>query len=161
MKKIAYVSLVGLALALAVLNVARADTDPPKAWQEVRALVVRFNDAQNAHNLDVVGALLLNSPDFVLSLGPDQIRGHDAAVSRLTSLYQNLSLNVLPDYSALNIQLAGSNQANVTMPTQFKTSLPGGDTVMTQSVMHLRAIKTPEGWRFASMTADTAPAATL
>lgn len=158
MKKMAYASLVGLALVLAVLNVARADTDPPKAWQEVRALVVRFNDAQNAHNPDVVGALLLNSPDFALSVGPDQIRGHDAAVSRLGALYQNLSLSVLPDYGALDIQLAGSNEANVTMPTQFRTSVPGGDTVMTQSVVHERVVKTQQGWRIASMTADPAPA---
>jgi hypothetical protein len=161
MKKIAYACLASLALVMGAAGVAKADTDPPKAWQDVRALVVRFNDAQNAHNLDVIGALMLDSPDFIWSAGPYTARGRDAAVGRLAAMYQTATWSVLPDYGSLNIALIGSDQADVTLPAQFKAEVPGQDTITTLSLVHERAVKTPQGWRIASVAMQPAPMASL
>jgi len=158
MKKIAFASFMGLALAMSMVSMARADADPPKAWQDVRALVVRFNDAQNAHNLDVIGALLVNSPDFVWAVGPTVQHGRDAALGQLAAMYQAANWSVLPDYGALNIQLLGDDQADVTLPTQFKATTPLQDTTM-QAVVHERAIKTSEGWRLSAVAVQPQPAA--
>lgn len=158
MKKIAFASFMTLALATSMVSMARSDTDPPKAWQDVRALVVRFNDAQNAHNLDVIGALMMNSPDFVWAVGSTVQHGRDAALGQLAAMYQQANWSVLPDYGALNIQLLGDDQADVTLPAQFKTTTPLQDTTI-QAVLHERAIKTPEGWRLASVAVQLEPVA--
>jgi len=160
MKKIILASVFGLAALIATASATRADTDPPKAWQDVRALVVRFNDAQNAHNLDVVSALLLNSPSFVWEAGPVIEAGHDATIEKLAQVYRG-DWRVLPDYGSLNIQLLGPNVAEIAVQTEFKTAPPGGDVVNTESLVRERAVRTPEGWRLASVAVDPAPAAML
>ncbi|HXQ23851.1 MAG TPA: hypothetical protein VN812_19380 [Candidatus Acidoferrales bacterium] len=152
MKKIALAVFACLALAPAWDQPARAQADPPKAWQDVRALVVRFNDAQNSHDLDVIGALLLDSPAFTWADGPVTLQGHDAAVSRLAAMYQSGSWSVLPDYGSLNIRLVGPDAADVTLPAQFKEDIPNQDTFVTSSVVYERAVRTPEGWRLSSVT---------
>lgn len=160
MRKTSIAVALGLALALGAIAAARADTDPPKDWQDVRALVVRFNDAQNAHNIDVISVLLLNSPTFVWTTGSGAQLGHDDAVNRLASLYQNTgnTFSVLPDYGSLTIQLVSPAEAAISFQTQFKTSPPGQDTQTTTSVVRERAVKTPQGWRLASV--DTTPSPT-
>jgi hypothetical protein len=160
MKKIVFAAAFGLALIVGAAGVARADTDPPKAWQDVRALVVRFNDAQNAHNLDVVGALMLNSPEFVWSAGNDVELGRDAALNKLARIYQG-DWRVLPDYGNLSIQLVSPTEAYVTAPTEFKFAPPGQDVVTTQSVVRERVVLTPQGWRLARIATDPPPAAFL
>ena len=160
MKKIILATAIGLALTLVTASATRADTDPPKAWQDVRALVVRFNDAQNAHNLDVVDALMLNSPDFVWSAGNILELGHDAALGKLAQVYQG-DWRVLPDYGALSIQLVSPSEAYITAPTEFKTALPGQDVMTTESVVRERAVLTPAGWRLARIATDPPPAALL
>jgi hypothetical protein len=160
MKKIILATAFSLALTLAAASAARASDGPPKAWQDVRALVVRFNDAQNAHNLDVVGALMLNSPDFVWEAGNVVELGHDAAVNKLAQIYQG-DWRVLPDYGALSIELVTPTQADVTMPTEFKSAPAGQDVVTTESVVRERAVLTPQGWRLVRIATDPPPAAFL
>jgi len=160
MKKIILATAFGLALALAAASAVRADADPPKAWQDVRALVVRFNDAQNAHNLEVVGALMLNSPDFAWEAGHVVELGHDAALNKLAQIYQG-DWRVLPDYGALAIQLTSPTEAEVTVPTEFKSAAPGQDVVTTESIVRERAVLTPQGWRLALIATDPPPAAFL
>ncbi|HME80532.1 MAG TPA: nuclear transport factor 2 family protein [Candidatus Eremiobacteraceae bacterium] len=152
MKKIASAILACLAASLVLPAVARASDDPPKAWQDVRALVVRFNDAQNSHDLDVIGALLLDSPDFTWADGPLTLRGHDAAMSQLAAMYQSATWSVLPDYGSLNIRLLSPDAADVSLPAQFKEDVANQDTLVTRSVVYERAIRTPQGWRLASVT---------
>ena len=139
------------------MSQARA-ADPPKAWQDVRALVVRFNDAQNVHNIDVVGALLLDSPNTWFAAGQAVQVGHDAAVRKLAQAFEG-DWRVLPDYSQLSIQLTSPTQADVTVPTEFKSAVPGSDVVTTESMVRERAVLTQDGWRLASVTIDPAPAA--
>ncbi|MBV8222409.1 MAG: hypothetical protein JO293_03545 [Candidatus Eremiobacteraeota bacterium] len=150
------------ALSLTILAImaadARAASDPPKAWQDVRALVVRFNDAQNVHNIDVSGALLLNSPEVSLTAGPVLAVGHDAAVNALVRAYAG-DWRVLPDYGRLSIQLTSPTQADVSVPVEFKTAAPGQDITTTESMVRERAVLTPDGWRLASIAIDPAPAA--
>lgn len=160
MKKIILATAFGLALTIIAASAARAATDPPKAWQDVRALVVRFNDAQNSHNLDVVGALMLNSPDFVWSAGNVVELGRGAAINKLAQVYQG-EWRVLPDYGALDIQMVSPTEASVTVPTEFKSAPLGQDLVTTESVVRERAVLTPEGWRLARIATDPAPAAYL
>jgi hypothetical protein len=151
MKKIAFAIFACVALALGLNQPARAQPDPPKAWQDVRALVVRFNDAQNAHDLDVIGALLLDSPSFTWADGSETLQGHDAAVNRLAAMYQSGAWSVLPDYGSLNIRLVSPDAADVTLPAQFKEDIPNQDTLVTSSVVYERAVRTPEGWRLSSV----------
>jgi hypothetical protein len=158
MKKISIAVALGLALLAAGTAAARADTDPPKAWQDVRALVVRFNDAQNAHNLDVASQLLLNSPDLEWTEGGLTLRGHDAAVNRLAQLYSGI-FAVLPDYGQMTISLVGPDEAKVSMPVTYGFGQPGTAPNTTQSILSARAVKTAVGWRLAQVEHEPAPIA--
>jgi hypothetical protein len=150
MKKVVFVMLAGLALATSIPAVTRATNDPPKGWQDVRALVVRFNDAQNAHNLDVIGALMTDSPRFEWSFGQYQQHGRDAALAQLAGMYQRADWSILPDYGNLDIHMTGSSSADITMPVQYKASTPAQDATLT-ALVHEQAVKTPDGWRLSSL----------
>lgn len=138
---------------------ARADADPPKSWQEVRALIARFMDAQNAHNLDVTGALLWNSPDFQMQAPDALIRGHDEAVTRFNALYQGM-WRLSPDYSGLDIKITSPGRAQFTVPVEYKTGEANGDPITTQSILQASAIRTGDGWRIASIMPQPPPVTT-
>ena len=150
MKKIVFAMLAGLVLAASVPAIARAANDPSKGWQDVRALVVRFNDAQNAHNLDVIGALMTDSPRFEWSFGQYQQHGRDAALAQLAGMYQRADWSILPDYGNLDIHMTGSSSADITMPVQYKASTPAQDATLT-ALVHEQAVKTPDGWRLSGL----------
>jgi hypothetical protein len=154
--KIAYVAIIALALAMAAASAARAAADPPKAWQDVRALVVRFNDAENSNNSGVLSALLLDSPDLMWSNGVATARGHEAVVAQLPFLYGS-TMRILPDYSELTIDLLSPTEADVRMPTQFRSDGLLSDAVLTSTVIRERAVKTQDGWRLSSIDTQPAP----
>ena len=158
MKKISIVVALGLVLFAAGTAIARPDSDPPKAWQDVRALVVRFNDAQNAHNLDVASALLLDSPYLRWTEGSFTLLGHDAAVGRLAQLYAGV-FDVMPDYGQMNIVLVGSDEAQVAVPIRYGSGLPGSSPTTVQSFLTARAVRTPVGWRLAEVRHEPTPIA--
>ena len=156
LRAFAYAAFLTLALGTAAASTARADADPPKAWQDVRALVVRFNDAQNSQNSGVLSALLLDSPDLNWSSGIVSARGHEAVVAQLPFLYGG-TMTVLPDYGALTIDLLSPIAADVTMPTLFRSESLLSDTVLTTSVVREHAVKTADGWRLSSIDTQPAP----
>src|SRR5271166_2266834 len=156
MRKIACAGIVSLVLALAMASAARAAADPPKAWQDVRALVVRFNDAENSQNSGVLSALLLDSPSLSWSNGVNTALGHDAVIAQLPFLYGSM-MSILPDYSALTIDVLSPTEADVTMPTQFRSESLMSDAVMTSSLVRGGAVKTPDGWRLSSIDTQPAP----
>lgn len=160
MKRISIAAVLGLALFAAGTAIARPDTDPPKAWQDVRALVVRFNDAQNAHNLDVAGALLLDSPYLQWTEGSITLRGHDAALRRLAQLYASI-FDVMPDYGQMTIDMLGSDEARVAVPVRYGTGVPGSGPTTVASFMTARAVRTPSGWRLAEVSHEPVPIAAL
>ncbi len=149
-------ALITLSLATAAASVARADADPPKAWQDVRALVVRFNDAENSQNTGVLSALLLDSPDLSWSSGLATERGHLAVSALLPDLYGS-TMTVLPDYGNLTINLLSSTEADVMMPTQFRSESLQSDPMMTSSMVREHAVKTADGWRLVSIDTQPAP----
>jgi len=156
MRAIVCAAFITLSLAAAAASVARADADPPKAWQDVRALVVRFNDAENSQNTGVLSALMLDSPDLSWSSGVATERGHMAVSALLPDLYGS-TMTVLPDYGNLTIDLLSPTEADVTMPTQFRSESLLSDAVTTSSMVRERATKTPDGWRLVSIDTQPAP----
>ncbi|MBV8171839.1 MAG: nuclear transport factor 2 family protein [Candidatus Eremiobacteraeota bacterium] len=154
MKKIACAALAGLALAASIPSIGHAANDPSKSWQDVRALVVRFNDAQNAHNLDVIGALMTDSPNFQWSFGQYQQRGKDAALAQLAGMYQRADWSVLPDYGNMDIRMTGPSSANIDMPVQYKASTAAQDTTLT-AMVHEEAVRTSAGWRLSGVQVQT------
>jgi SnoaL-like domain len=153
-----YAGAAALAGAGLAPSLARA-ADPSKSWQQVRALVARFVDAQNAHNLDVTSALLWDSPDFEMQIPDSTVRGHAAAVDRFTALYQGM-WRLSPDYGSLDIQIVDPDHAVVTVPVEYKTGETNGDPVTTQSVLAARVVYTAVGWRIASLAPNPPPVTT-
>jgi hypothetical protein len=156
LRKFVHAACITVALMTAAASVARAGADPPKAWQDVRALVVRFNDAENSQNSGVLSALLLDSPDLNWSSGISNARGHEAVVAQLPFLYGG-TMTVLPDYGALTIDLLSPIAADVTMPTLFRSESLLSDAVMTTTVVREHAVKTADGWRLSSVDTQPAP----
>ena len=138
---------IALLFALGVMFSGPAVSAPE---DEVKASFERFVTAQNAHDASAVRDLLLDSPNFVWITRGTTIWGRDAAMKRFETLYQGtwrLSL----DSSSLKIIMLGDSAAQVYAAITFTTGAPGQPAQDGPTLMNQTWVKTPGGWRVASI----------
>lgn len=117
---------------------------------EVKALFERFVAAQNAHDANAVRDLLLDSPNFLWITRGTTIWGRDAAMKRFETLYQG-TWRLAPDSSSLKIIMLGDNTAQLYASIMFTTGAPGQPAQDGPTLMNQIWVKTPSGWRVASI----------
>ncbi len=126
-----------LALLLLVLSVA------PAAWagpeDEIRTLFDRFVAAQNAHDLTAVRGLLWDSARFLWVTRGTPIWGREAALKRFEAL------------SELHVTMFSNDVAQLYVPIVFTIGPPGQPAQTTRFLMNQTIIKTPAGWKVASI----------
>ena len=117
---------------------------------DVKASFERFVTAQNARDANAVRDLLLDSPDFLWITRGTTIWGRDAAMKRFETYYQGtwrLSL----DSSSLKILMLGDSAAQLYAAILFTTGAPGQPPQDGLTLMNQTWVKTPAGWRVASV----------
>jgi len=124
---------------------------------EVRAQLDRFIAAQNAHDLNAVSELLLDSPSFLWITRGMPVWGREAALKRFEVLYQGTwKLEARQD--ELKVTMLHANVAQIFLPIVFTIGAPNQPAQMTRSLMNQTIIvKTPNGWKTASILPIPAP----
>jgi Domain of unknown function (DUF4440) len=140
-------------LALFVTSgVANASTE-----EEVRTTFDQFVAAQNAHDLAAVGRLLLDSPGFLWITRGTPIWGYAAALQRFESLYKG-TWYLEPKKDELKITMLRDDVAQLYVPIMFTIGPAGQTPAPTRFLMNQVLIKTPGGWKVASILPIPAPA---
>jgi ketosteroid isomerase-like protein len=125
--------------------------------QEVRATFDRFVAAQNAHDVKAVESLLLASPDFLWITRGTPVWGADAALKRFSALYEG-TWRLEPDTSGLRVIMIGDAAAQIYIPIVFMIGAPGQQAQPTRFLFNQVLVKTPSGWKVASILPIPAPA---
>ncbi len=137
-----------LAWLLLVLPVA------PAAWagpeDEIRTLFDRFVTAQNAHDLSAVRGLLWDSARFLWVTRGTPIWGREAALKRFEALYQG-TWRLEANAAELRVTMLSHDVAQLYVPIVFTIGPPGQPAQTTRFLMNQTIIKTPAGWKVASI----------
>jgi ketosteroid isomerase-like protein len=124
---------------------------------EVRATFERFVAAQNAHDVNAVESLLLNSPDFLWITRGTPVWGPDPALKRFAALYEG-TWRLDPEASSLKMTMLGNGAAQLYVPIMFTIGAAGQPAQPTRFLMNLILVKTPGGWKVSSILPIPAPA---
>lgn len=146
----ARIGLVFVACLFFAGNAASAPED------DVKAQFDRFVAAQNAHDANAVRELLLDSPNFLWITRGTTIWGRDAAINRFESYYQG-TWHLAPDSSTVRIFMLSETAAQLYVSIMFTTGAVGQPAQATPVLMNQTFVKTPSGWRVASLLPISLP----
>jgi len=127
---------------------------------DVKATFDRFVAAQNAHDVSAVRDVLLDSPNFLWVTRGVPIWGRDAALKRFETLYQG-TWKLSPDTANLKVVLVTDTTAQLFVPIMFNIGPPGQPAPDAPFLMNQTLVKTPGGWRIASILPIPLPGPTL
>jgi uncharacterized protein (TIGR02246 family) len=146
-----------LAASVLAVSATRVMASPE---DDVRAVFDQFVTAQNAHDINGVRELLLDSPNFLWVTRGAPVWGRDAALKRFEMLYQG-TWKLSPDSTALKAVLLTDTTAQIHVPITFNIGLAGQTAPDAPFLMNQTLVKTAVGWRIANILpiALTAPAA--
>jgi ketosteroid isomerase-like protein len=118
--------------------------------QELRATVERFVTAQNAHDLNAVGAILFDSPNFLWITRGTPVWGRSDALGRFQTLYAG-TWHLEPDWAALRIVVAEPHVAEIFVPIAYTIGAPEQPAQETQFLMNMVLTKQSTGWKVAAI----------
>jgi uncharacterized protein (TIGR02246 family) len=145
------------AVVLVVVVLASASVVGAAPEDEVRTVIDRFVTAQNAHDLAAVAELLWDSPQFLWVTRGAPIWGRQPALTRFEALYRG-TWRLEPVLSELRIVLVSDGVAQIYVPIMFTIGAPGQEAQKTRFLMNQVLLKTPTGWKVASILPIPAPA---
>jgi len=141
-----------LVLILAALGHEAASAGPR---EEVRATYERFVVAQNAHDLDRVRALLLDSPQFLWVSDGRSVWGREAMLARMASFQEAEVWSVAPALDEAVAVEVGADGAYLHLPlTVVIGSAKAPDRL--RFLVSMLCVRTPDGWRIAALFTTTA-----
>jgi ketosteroid isomerase-like protein len=125
--------------------------------EEARTLFEQFVAAQNAHDLDAVGQLLLDSKDFIWITRGTAIWGRDAALQRFKALYQG-TWRLEPTTAELKVVHLGNDAVHLYVPVTFMIASAGQTAQPSKFLMNQILVRTAQGWKIASILPILVPA---
>ena len=137
-----------------ILSVAPASAAPD---DDVKRVFDRFINAQNAHDVNAVQELLLDSPNFLWITRGAPVWGHDEALRRFEGLYKG-TWHLDPKMSKLRIFTLTPDTAQLYVPIEFMIGPAGQTASPTRFLMNQTLVKTANGWRIAAILPIPAPA---
>lgn len=148
--------LAAATLVLAVAASGRAFADP---GAEARALYERFVAAQNAHDLQAVRALLLDSPQFLWVSNGMSYWGADTMVDRMATFQRAQVWEVEPDLARAVAVTVNAESAYLHLPLTLVIGR-NEDPSRLPFLVSMLSVQTEEGWRIAALftTEDRSPA---
>jgi len=138
-------------LALSATAASAASED------DVRAAFEQFVKAQNAHDVEGVRELLLDSASFLWVTRGTPIWGREAALKRFESLYQG-TWKLSPDMQNLKAVLVSDTTVQLYVPITFNIGAPGQPAPDTPFLMNQTFVKTTAGWKIANILPIPVPA---
>ncbi len=117
---------------------------------EVKAQFSKFVAAQNAHDLKVVGDMLLDSPQFLWITRGAPIWGREAALEQFEALYQG-TWSLDPKTDELKVFEIQPGVVQLYVPITFMIAPAGQIAQPMRFLMNQILVKTPEGWKVSSV----------
>lgn len=145
------------AMTLLCAGPALAADDNAADIQAVRALFLRQAAGATAHDIREMEAVFAKTPPGQ----PDPVSfvarayrywGRDAVIEHFRKTFEG-TWKFEPDESAIKIGMLGKDVAQIYAPTLVTVGPAGQTPVVAQFHMTEFAIRTPEGWRIATITA--------
>jgi len=146
-----------LIVALAALAKASAATPQFDASdvQEIRTLFLRQAAGATAHDIAVIDSVLAQvapgQPDPVSFIARAyQFWGRDAVLEHFRSIFKGTWV-FEPQQDAIRILPLGPDAAQIYAPTRITLGAAGQPARQETFLMYETAIRTPQGWRIATM----------
>ena len=136
-----------LALVTILLAATRAEAG---AEDDVRATMERFVATQNAHDVNALRDLLVDSPQFLWITRGIPIWGRQAALARFEALYRG-TWKLEPAMSELRVVMLGDAAAQIYVPITFTIGAAGEAPTTTRLLMNQVLLKTGDGWKVTSI----------
>jgi ketosteroid isomerase-like protein len=122
---------------------------------EVRALFARQVQAENAHDLAAIDAVLAPGapacPDAIMFVArAGQFFGRDAVLQRFESNFKG-TWQFEPELAELRIIPLGPDTMQVYAPTRITVGAPGQAARTLRFLVNQVAVRTAQGWRFTTI----------
>ena len=117
---------------------------------EVRATMERFIATQNAHDLNALRELLVDSPQFLWITRGAPVWGRQGALARFEALYRG-TWKLEPAMPELRVMLLSDGAAQIYVPITFTIGPPGEAPTTTRFLMNQLLLKTADGWRVSTI----------
>ncbi|OPA84566.1 DUF4440 domain-containing protein [Pseudomonas fluorescens] len=123
---------------------------------ETRAFFTRFVEAQNAHDLVQIKAMLWDSPKMLWFARGEANWGPDGVVSKLKDYYKG-TWQLKPDMSHFSVVMVNDEVAQLMVPVAFTRGHPGEAPQVDTFLISQTLLKDKDGWHVASIlpVADT------
>src|SRR6266403_25161 len=141
-------SFVVLALFVAVLGGTAAKAGPS---DEARTVYRQFAAAQNMRDLETVGALLLDSPNFLWVSDGKSIWGRDAVLKRMALFQEARIWHVKPALDKSVAVLVSDNTAFLHLPLELEISFFPAEPERLKFLVSVLCVRTSQGWRIAAL----------
>jgi hypothetical protein len=125
--------------------------------EEARATFDRFVAAQNAHDIEAVEGLLLDSPQFLWITRGNAVWGRAEALKRFAGLYAG-TWHLEPELAEFRLVLSQPRVAEIFVPIMFSIGPAGQPPQETRFLINQVLVKTGAGWRIASILPVPVPA---
>jgi ketosteroid isomerase-like protein len=136
--------------AAALMLIAAAGAARAGAEDDVKALFGKFIAAQNAHDLKVVGEILLDSPQFFWITRNTPVWGRDAALKRFEENYKGTWL-LEPKFDEVKVTELSPGAVQLFVPAVF-TIAPAGQTAQPRNFLLTQIyVRTNDGWKLATI----------
>lgn len=141
-----------LALLATILVAHQAKADPS---DEARAIYRQFAAAQNLRDLEKVGSLLLDSPDFLWVSDGKSIWGHDAGLKRMALFQEARIWHVEPDLDRSVAVTVSDDAAFLHLPLALELAFSPTDPEILKFLVSVLCVRTSQGWRIAALFTTT------
>lgn len=145
-----------LALLTFISSLAAVSVAWASPTEAVRTLYAKFVDAQNAHDLDHVRAVLLDSPTFLWVSDGMSVWGPDTTLARMASFQKAEVWRVEPDMARSTAVEVSTTVAYLHLPLTLVIggkAAPGPDRL--RFLVSMLGVKTAKGWRIAALFTTT------
>jgi hypothetical protein len=117
---------------------------------EVTAVFRKFIAAQNAHDIAIVGEIILDSPEFLWITVGIPVRGREAALLQFKEKYRGTWL-LEPKYEKIRVISLSENVAQLFAPAVF-TIAPPTQTAQPKSFLIIQIyLMTAQGWKISTI----------
>lgn len=118
--------------------------------EELRGTFERFVAAQNAHDLNAVGELLLDSPSFLWITKGNAIWGRTDALKRFETLYAG-TWHLEPDMASFRVVAVHGDTAQIFVPVVFSIGPKDEPAQPAKFLLNQVLTKAGDSWRIASI----------
>jgi hypothetical protein len=144
--------LVVLVFLAAILHSAAAQTKPA---EEAQALYRAFAAAQNMRDLEKVGNLLLDSPQFLWVSDGKSIWGREAVLKRMALFQEARIWHVEPELDKSVAVQVDDSAAYLHLPLELSLAFSDAAPERLHFLVSVLCVKSPVGWRIAALFTTT------